>query len=64
MNYISARTRYHWTNVRGQARTGPRLIFFVIGGITYSETRAAYEIGEGNKAWDIIVGTCPFSSNM
>uniref|UniRef100_A0A183KHQ9 Protein ROP n=1 Tax=Schistosoma curassoni TaxID=6186 RepID=A0A183KHQ9_9TREM len=41
-----------------QPRSGPRLIFFVIGGISYSEIRCAYELMNTalGKQWDIIVG--------
>ncbi|CAH8438962.1 unnamed protein product [Schistosoma rodhaini] len=41
-----------------QPRSGPRLIFFVIGGISYSEIRCAYELTNTalGKQWDIIVG--------
>ncbi|XP_067941969.1 syntaxin-binding protein 1-like isoform X2 [Watersipora subatra] len=53
----SARPQYNWSSGRTQTRSGPRLIFFVIGGITYSETRVAYEVAANNKDWDIIVGS-------
>nr|VZI11533.1 unnamed protein product [Spirometra erinaceieuropaei] len=41
-----------------QMRTGPRLIFFIIGGISYSEMRCAYEVMNTalGKQWDILVG--------
>ncbi|CAH8834693.1 unnamed protein product [Trichobilharzia szidati] len=41
-----------------QPRSGPRLIFFIIGGISYSEMRCAYEVMNTTtgKQWDIIVG--------
>jgi len=54
---VSARARYNWPGGRSQARSGPRLIFFVLGGLTYSETRAAYEVAEAHKSWDILVGS-------
>ena len=35
----------------------PRIIVYVIGGATYSETRAGYEVTqETNSAWDVFVG--------
>lgn len=47
-----------WHKDRGQPsyKTGPRLIIFVIGGITYSEMRCAYEVNNAAKNWDVIIG--------
>ena len=39
--------RYHWHKKDGdklEAKSGPRIIFFVIGGLTCSEIRSAYEV--------------------
>ena len=33
---------------------GPRLIVFVVGGITFSEMRCVYEVAAKN--WEIIIG--------
>ena len=38
---------------KGSAR---RLIVFILGGITYSECRVAYEVAASYKTCDVIVG--------
>ena len=46
-----------WHKDRGQQqRSGPRLIFFVLGGVSYSEIRTAYEMCQAFKNWDIYIG--------
>lgn len=37
-------------------RSGPRLIVFVVGGVTYSEMRSAHEVIKQNGTWDVHVG--------
>jgi len=68
-----ASARYHWHKKDGdklEAKSGPRIIFFVIGGLTCSEIRSAYEVsrdyvpqrsgGRGNnqtrEKWEVLVG--------
>ena len=46
-----------WGRDAKAQRTGPRLIVFVIGGITMSELRCAYEVAGASKNWDIVVGS-------
>ena len=38
------------------ARSGPRLIFFIVGGMTFSEMRCTYEVQATTKNYDIIIG--------
>merc|ERR1712109_335948 len=38
------------------AKTSPRIIVFVVGGTTYSEMRAAYEVSADKKNWEIVMG--------
>ena len=38
-------------------RNVPRLIAFIIGGITYSEMRVCYEVTKMNPKWDVVVGS-------
>lgn len=39
-----------------QQRNGPRLIFIVLGGISYSEMRSAYEVANQYKNCEVMVG--------
>ena len=54
--------RYGQWHNRGQGgaatqRNVPRLIAFIIGGITYSELRVCYELTKLNPKWDLVVGS-------
>lgn len=42
------------------AKTVPRIIVFMVGGTSYSEMRAAYEVTNDKKNWEIIMGELCF----
>lgn len=50
--------RYNWhTKGASQAKNQPRAIVFILGGMTYSEMRATYEVTRQNKNWEVILGS-------
>lgn len=48
--------RYAGNWHKDKVKNMPRLIVFVVGGITYSEMRAAYEVTKAVKNWEVIIG--------
>lgn len=55
---LSARYYGHWHKDKSQqnVRNVPRIFIFVVGGISYSEMRSAYEVTAAVKNWEVIVG--------
>lgn len=46
----------HWHKKEAQGKNLPRMIVFIVGGASFSEMRAAYEVTNERKNWECILG--------
>ncbi|KFZ58109.1 Syntaxin-binding protein 3, partial [Podiceps cristatus] len=53
---VSARQKPR-ASYKDERKSSARLIIFVIGGITYSEMRSAYEVSQAYKSCEVVIGS-------
>merc|ERR1740131_205181 len=45
-----------WHKKEAQGKNLPRIIVFIVGGCSFSEMRAAYEVTSDRKNWEVVIG--------
>ena len=48
--------RWHKDKAEQGSRNIPRIIVFIVGGISLNEARAAYEVTKERSSWEVIIG--------